>query len=161
MKSIMSKINCFNNVRLQTNAPEWKINKAIAIISATYTRRMSVVNHLQIIEIYFEGWIQRLKSNFFKFTHTHTNQQKPKIPSNRHIYSQIIGVYGSWKFDTCEKIWFSILYCRETYCLHYCWMRNMIVTINFYDKSSQQYNYNLKVNMQLFQKFINILGSHK
>lgn len=82
----MSKINCFNNVRLQTNAPEWKINKAIAIISATYTRKMSVVNHLQIIEIYFEGWIQRLKSIFFKFTptHTHTNQQKAKQTQKSH-----------------------------------------------------------------------------
>lgn len=37
----------------------------------------------------------------------------------------------------------------------------MIVTINSYAKSSQQYNYNLKVNMQLFQKFIDILGRHK
>lgn len=80
----MSKINCFNNVRLQTNAPEWKINKAIAIISATYTRKMSVVNHLQIIEIYFEGWVQRLKSNFLKSTHTHTNQQKAKQTQKSH-----------------------------------------------------------------------------
>lgn len=88
----MSKINCFNNVRLQTNVPEWKINKAIAIIIATYTREMSVVYHLQIIEIYFEGLIQRLKSIFFKSTHTHTNQQKakqnPKIPLKQaHIFS--------------------------------------------------------------------------
>lgn len=69
----MSKINCFNNVRLQTNVPEW--NKAKAIIIATYTREMSVVYHLQIIEIYFEGLIQRLKS-FFKSTHTHTQTNK-------------------------------------------------------------------------------------
>lgn len=74
----MSKINCFNNVRLQTNVPEWKINKAIAIIIATYTREISVVYHLQIIEIYFEGLIQRLKSNFFKSTHTHTHTQTNK-----------------------------------------------------------------------------------
>lgn len=86
----MSKINCFNNVRLQTNVPEWKMNKAIAIIIATYTREMSVVFHLQIIEIYFEGLIQRLKFNFFKSTHTHTNQQKakqnPKIPFKKGTY---------------------------------------------------------------------------
>lgn len=79
----MSKINCFNNVRLQTNVPEWTMNKAIAIIIATYTREMSVVFHLQIIEIYFEGLIQRLKFNFFKSTHTHKptkSKTKPKNP---------------------------------------------------------------------------------
>lgn len=45
---------------------------------------MSVVNHLQIIEIYFEGWIQRLKSIFFnQHTHTHKptkSKTKPKNP---------------------------------------------------------------------------------
>lgn len=87
----MSKINCFNNVRLQTNVPEWKINKAIAIIIATYTREISVVYHLQIIEIYFEGLIQRLKSNFFKSTHTHTHKPtksktKPKNPIKTDTY---------------------------------------------------------------------------
>lgn len=72
---------------------------------------MSVVNHLQIIEVYFEGWIQRLKSIFF--FNTHTNQQKanqnPKTPLKQadillKHHSQIIGVYGSWKFDTSEEI---------------------------------------------------------
>lgn len=105
--------------------PEWKINKAIAIKIATYTRKMSVVNHLQIIEVYFEGWIQRLKSFFFS-THTHKPTKSKTKPKNRiktdillKHHSQIIGVYGSWKFDTSEEIWFSILHCRETYCLHY------------------------------------------
>lgn len=74
-------------------------------------------------------------------------------------HSQIIGVYGSWKFDTSEEIWLSILYCRETYCLHYL-NAKMIVTINSHAKSSQHYNYNLKVNMQLFQKCIDIIGRH-
>lgn len=74
---------------------------------------MSVVNHLQIIEIYFEDWVQRLKSSSFFNQHTHTNQQKakqnPKTPLKQadillKHHSQIIGVYGSWKFDTSEEI---------------------------------------------------------
>lgn len=50
---------------------------------------MSVVYHLQIIEIYFEGLIQRLKSNFFKSTHTHKptkSKTKPKNPIKTGTY---------------------------------------------------------------------------
>lgn len=113
MKLIMSKINCFNNVRLQTNAPEWKINKAIAIISATYTRRMSVVNHLQIIEIYFEGWIQRLKSNFFKFTHTHTQTNKNQKSHQTGTYILKLSVCMVLGSSTLAKRFDSAFYIVE------------------------------------------------
>lgn len=63
--------------------------------------------------------------------------------------------------STLAKRFDSAFYIVEKRIVYITWMRNMIVTINSYAKSSQQYNYNLKVNMQLFQKFIDILGRHK
>lgn len=76
---------------------------------------MSVVNHLQIIEIYFKGWVQRLKSNFFKSTHTQTNkkQNKPKNPIKTGTYILKLSVCMALGSSTLAKRFDSAFYIVE------------------------------------------------
>lgn len=117
----MSKINCFNNIRLQTNAPEWKINKAKAIIIATYC----IPGRCRLLIIYkLNNWKlfwrldPTIKVYFFLNQHTHTHtptksKTKPKNPIKTGTYILKLSVCMALGSSTLAKRFDSAFYIVE------------------------------------------------